>query len=52
LVRKTKRRNVANSRVIEYPEKALEINVECILENKRLAIRGAFCEFPWGRWVG
>jgi len=43
---------MGNPRVIENPEKALKINVECILENKGLAIGCAFCEFSWGWWVG
>jgi len=43
---------MGNPRVIEHPEKALKINVKCILENKRLAIRGAFCEFSRGWRVG
>lgn len=43
---------MGNSRVIEHPEKALKIKVECILENKRLVIGGAFCEFSWGWRVG
>jgi len=42
----------ANSRIIEYPEEAFEINMECILQNKRLVIGGAFREFSWGWRVG
>ena len=43
---------MGDPRIVEHPEKALEINVECILENKGLAIGGAFCEFSRGWWVG
>jgi hypothetical protein len=43
---------MGNLRVIKHPEKALKINVECVLKNKRLAIGGAFCDFSsWGWWV-
>jgi hypothetical protein len=40
---------MGNPRIIRTPEKTLKINMECILENERLAIGGAFCEFSW-RW--
>jgi hypothetical protein len=51
-MRNEARKKKRNPRIIEHPEKALKIDVECILENKRLGIGSAFCEFSWGRRVG
>ena len=43
---------MVNSRIIKHPEKALEIDWDCILENQWLVIGGAFCNLSGGRRVG